>query len=298
MTKTIKKKATNYSFIISLVLSLIAHILILIYLRNHATNELNASYSPDPKNLFRLDQINFFRPKVGVNNGSNKANNPDFVTKHRQILPSSTQSLNFENLAPNLNELHSTETKVNNEKENEKEKQILDLSSKNSQFFNYKQDKVIRANREHDLMKVETIKNLGINRVNSKASSFSNFDIRIERPNGVSEDQLNADEKTFYSFYKRSYSNYISKLFSTYNKVRVERPGLDRDLDDSHLLVGKIDYDENGDIIKIQILKSSKSDNVHYFFEEVLKDLEIKNPPKIIVKDKKEFSVYYQIYIN
>lgn len=183
------------------------------------------------------------------------------------------------------------------------EKEIIeqrpkDITSNDSQFFNYKRDKIIRANREHDLMKIETIKNLGVNRVNSKASSFSNFDIRIERPNGVSEDQLNADEKTFYSFYKRSYSNYISKLFSTYNKVRIERPGLDRDLDDSHLLVGKIDYDENGNIIKIQILKSSKSDNVHFFFEEVLKDLDIKNPPKVIVKDQKEFSIYYQIHIN
>jgi hypothetical protein len=64
------------------------------------------------------------------------------------------------------------------------------------------------------------------------------------------------------------------------------------------LLVGRIDYDENGNIITVKILKSSENDDVHQFFEETLKKLVLPNPPKIFLKRKKEFSIYYQVQVN
>jgi uncharacterized protein YuzE len=130
------------------------------------------------------------------------------------------------------------------------------------------------------------------------ANRLSNFEIRYERPEGVSEDQLNSDEKAYYAFFKRSYASYLSKLYATYEKIKIDRPGLDRDLLDKHLLIGKIDYDENGNIVTVKILKSSQSDDIHYFFEETLKQLNLPNPPKSFVKSKKTFSTYYQIQIN
>ena len=105
-------------------------------------------------------------------------------------------------------------------------------------------------------------------------------------------------KKAFYSFYKRSYASYVSKLYATYEQMAVARPQLARDFDNQHLLVARIDYDENGNIITIKILKSSNSDDVHHFFEETLKKLVLPNPPKIFVKIKKEFSIYYQVQIN
>jgi hypothetical protein len=178
----------------------------------------------------------------------------------------------------------------------------LDLSqneSSNSHFyFNPKKQKKIIQNTEQETLKQEAYKNISSESSNPVAQKMSNFEIRYERPEGVSEDELNSDEKAYYAFFKRSYASYLSKLYATYDKVIVSRPGLERDFEDKHFLIGKIDYDEKGNIVTIKILKSSESDNVHYFFEETLKQLNLPNPPKSFIKSKKKFSTYYQIQIN
>jgi hypothetical protein len=158
--------------------------------------------------------------------------------------------------------------------------------------------KIIKQTTTHEILKQDMLKNLNFNRGNLAAHKISNFEIRYERPEGVSEDELNSDEKAFYSFYKRSYASYYNKLTATYEELAVNHPRLVKDFENKHLLVGRVDYDQNGNIITIKILKSSESDEVHNFFEESLKKLVLPNPPKIFLKMKKEFSIYYQVQIN
>lgn len=291
---------------------MLMHFIVLFFVKKNTSLDWSAA-KLDHDRFFKklkIDKIELIKPEdipllrnVGVKGGKKGDKNPDMPNHQRFQMPG--PNLSFENLGYN-----ATPSKAANPASNSKPNPLMapnkipDLAptpTNNDQsgiYFNYKKQKVIPQSKEHNNIKTEVVKNLGIDKINSRASNISNFDIRIERPEGVSEDQLNSDEKAFYSFYKRTYMNYVSKLFSTYEEVRVNKPGIDRDFEDKHLLIAKIDYDENGNIITIKILKSSDSDNVHYFFEEALKKLNIPNPPKIFIKKQKQFTIYYQIHIN
>ena len=164
-------------------------------------------------------------------------------------------------------------------------------------YYTPTRNKTIPRSREQDVIKQEASRNITVP-VNPITNKISNFEIRYDRPEGVSEDELNSDEQAYYSFYVRSYQNYFSKIFSNYDKIIIQKPGLARAFDSKHLLIGKIDYDENGEIITVKIIKSSENDDLSYFFEETLKQLNQPNPPKVFTKNKKQFSIYYQIQIN
>lgn len=164
-------------------------------------------------------------------------------------------------------------------------------------YYNPTKGGVIQRSREQDNIKKQA--SSGMNAApNPVVNRISNFEIRYDRPEGVSEDELNSDEKAYYSFYVRSYKNYFQKIYATYEKVLLQRPALPRAFESKHVLIGKIDYDENGDIIKIKIIKSSDNDDLHFFFEETLKELNQPNPPRVFTRNKKEFSIYYQLQVN
>lgn len=259
--------------------------------------------------LIRPDEVPQMR-KVGVKNG---AKNKYFQPDQLKIPPPSTvktPGLTFNNLAPVLpkpvpnmkpEDKQAKPKAAPNTKDNLPRPANLSTANDTSAthfYFNPKKEKKIARNEEQDNLKQEAFKNVSASSSNPVAQKLSNFEIRYERPEGVSEDELNSDEKAYYSFFKRSYAAYLSKLYATYEKVAIERPGLEKDFEGKHLLIGKIDYDEKGNIVTVKILKSSESDNVHYFFEETLKQLNLPNPPKSFVKNKKSFSTYYQIQIN
>lgn len=279
----------------------------------------------------KLDDINFITEpskmkKVGIKGGVKDANRPDLTSKGRPTPslptppspPVKPQKLSLDNLAPDkivVDETKKNEAPLNkeNNKKNNLEEQIRstglsqkiqkeittsdDSSSSSHFYYNSKKGGVISRSREQDVIKTQASKETQ-SYVNPAMSKISNFEIRYDRPEGVSEDELNSDEKAYYSFYVRSYKNYFTKIYANYEKILLERPALVRAFDSKHLLIGKIDYDENGDIIKVKIIKSSDNDDLHYFFEETLKQLTQPNPPKVFIKNKKEFSIYYQLQIN
>jgi uncharacterized protein YuzE len=302
----LKNFKPNSNYIITLILVTFTHIIVLTYVKYSSRLNWNQTALNQSQffNKLRVDKIDLINQdelekikRVGIKGGKKGTYNPDILNPKGSNMPLDFKNLGFDSIgapqpAPAQKKVAANSQPSPLAPTSETETNASGI------YFNPKKEKYIRPNREHEAIKNETVKNLGIDKINSKASNISNFDIRIERPEGVPEDQLNADEKAFYSFYKRTYSNYVSKLFAAYNKIRIDRPGLDLAFNDQHILVGKIDYDENGNIITIKILKSSESDDVHYFFEEALKSLNIPNPPKIFVKKQKQFSVYYQIHIN
>lgn len=309
----IKKRQSSHSLLISSAIAIAIHFLILILVKKES---FDFSFFKSGKygkiQGLKIDKINIVRPeeilmlrKVGLKDGAKK----DYLQPDMLNLPKpnpKTQShLSLDNLAAQVpttapaSSAAESKSKASNSPVNPS---AISINSDNSEgahfYFNPKKQKKIAPSREQDSFKQEAYRNISPSYSNPMSQRLSNFEIRYERPEGVSEDQLNSDEKAYYSFFKRSYANYLSKLYATYEKVSMERPALDRDLLEKHLLIGKIDYDEKGNIITIKILKSSNSDNIHYLFEETLKQLNLPNPPKSFVKTKKQFSTYYQIQIN
>ena len=272
----LKLKDNAYSFFVSFVIVLIAHLIILLFLKKDDYHRFLLSA---PAKSHRIDKIDFISPedlekikRVGIKHGKKNLEQPDIEEK---LTPTPTGTIAN---APSRNQ--------------------NPIQAEQRQEENHTDERIISPSSSHEILKAETLRNFSFNRNSVAAQKISNFEIRYERPEGVSEDELNSDEKAFYSFYKRSYTSYVSKLYATYEQMAVEHPRLTKEFANKHFLIGRIDYDENGNIVLVKILKSSESDDVHAFFEETLKKLNLPNPPKIFLKTKKQFSVYYQVQIN
>lgn len=123
--------------------------------------------------------------------------------------------------------------------------------------------------------------------------------VKLEVPKGVKEDELNKHELVFYSFQKRTALNYINSFYKKLNEFELKNPHLKFPLTDKkQRMVGRVVYDKNGNIIKINILKWTNVDKLQDFFVEVLKEMtSLPNPPDQIVKDEK-FTVFYALTIN
>ncbi|MBC7713555.1 MAG: hypothetical protein H7177_09455 [Rhizobacter sp.] len=329
---------SKQKFITSLVAALIVHAAILAFVKRPLNNfGMLDQLSQITKRPVQLDQIKFISHSevekyrtVGIKGGKKELQRPDIKPKPIVNTPAkkgSPNPLSMESLAPQLPkptlqkpteenkpgpkgaladkkpEMAKAEAKPVKKTQNDLARDFLnikpttDTSSGGHFYFNYKQDKVIPRTTEQEELKTQASKNFTAPQ-NKATDRISNFEIRYERPEGVSEDELNSDEKAYYSFYVRSYQNYFSKIYANYEKIVVERPGLAAVFDKRHLLIGKIDYDQEGNIVTVKILKSDESDDLHYFFEETLKQLSQPNPPKVFTKNRKQFSIFYQLQIN
>lgn len=312
----IKNSVLKLSFSISFTFALLFHLVVLFFVKK-SSPDYQLDFSNKPDRRLKVDRIELITKeevaqikKVGIKDGVKKEYlQPDMLQVPKLPTALGTPpTLTLGNLGANQPLIPAPKTaknkpepalnKTNREQDNSVSLPRPALDNTGSIYFNPKKEKSIRRDREQDNLKQEAYNNTTTSSSNPVAQKISNFEIRYERPEGVSEDELNSDEKAYYSFFKRSYASYLSKLYATYDKVAVERPGIEKDFASKHILLGRIDYDEKGNIILVKILKSSESDNIHYFFEETLKQLNLPNPPKSFIKSKKQFSTYYQIQIN
>ncbi len=320
-TEMIRNKGFRLSFSISFLVAMIFHVVVLLFVKK-PTLDFNIINNLSGTRPLKIDRIELIKPsdiekmkRVGVKNGVKKDYFQPDQLKIPKASPVKTPGLSLTNLAPNLPAPKPMPNKPESKTQDKIQKKskptvavskaadikvnTTDSSDSGGHFyFNPKKEKKIVQNSEQDSLKQEAYKNITTSNSNPVAQKLSNFEIRYERPEGVSEDELNSDEKAYYAFFKRSYASYLSKLYATYDKVSVERPALERAFEGKHLLIGKIDYDDKGNIVTVKILKSSDNDDIHYFFEETLKQLNLPNPPKSFIKNKKAFSTYYQIQIN
>lgn len=304
----IRNSGTRLSLSVSFIVAIVFHVVVLLFVKKNGLDlsPLSPAETSSSRSI-RIKNIEFIKPediplmrRVGVKDGSKtKYFQPDQLKIPQPVPPAAGKApgLSLGNLAPDLPK------PMPNRPEQKSSGSRPTLSSANDTsathfYFNPKKEKKIARNAEQDNLKQEAYRNISVSSSNPVAQKLSNFEIRYERPEGVSEDELNSDEKAYYSFFKRSYASYLSKLYATYDKIAVERPGIEKDFEGKHLLIAKIDYDEKGNIVTVKILKSSDSDDIHYFFEETLKQLNLPNPPKSFIKSKKGFSTYYQIQIN
>lgn len=317
-SKMIRNSGTRRSLSVSLLVAIVVHMAVLFFFKKNGldlsaiSNMQNGSSPP-----IRISNIQLIKPeeipqmrKVGVLGGAkNKYFQPDELKVLKPQKGGKAPGLSLGNLAPNLPTPVSNLKKENKQGGSQSQstpsnetmaRTNLSIGSDSAShfYFNPKKEKKISRNSEQDRLKQEAFQNITAPSTNPVAQKLSNFEIRYERPEGISEDELNSDEKAYYSFFKRSYASYLSKLYATYDRISVERPGIEKDFEGKHLLIGKIDYDEKGNIVTVKIIKSSESDNIHFFFEETLKQLNLPNPPKSFTKSRKGFSTYYQIQIN
>ncbi len=295
-------------FTFSLFIAVAIHLAIFFVVKKETLEGQILDLMSENKNPIKIDQIKVIKPsevekirQVGIKNGIKNLLRPDLLKpqpKTETAGKKGTPKLTMDNLGPQLSKTTPPPLQV---MKGPKTPQFLNrerpVQGRGSHFyFNPKKEKIISSSPEQEVLKTEAGKGFGP--INKATENISNFEIRYERPEGVSEDELNSDEKAYYSFYVRSYKNYFAKIYSNYEKIVIERPGLSKVFDNKHLLIGKIDYDEKGNIVTVKILKSSESDDLHYFFEETLKELNQPNPPKVFTKNRKQFSIYYQIQIN
>lgn len=322
----IRNKDSKSKYLFSFLAAIVLHAAILAFVKGDLQNiEFLNQLSQTTKNLktpLRLDQIKIMKPeevepfrRVGVKNGKKKDYQPDlsFQTKPQRQAPPTPQvptkptrgapgapqnQLSMANLAPDL----PGPKPSGNQKPSFSASDLIKApapsvnDSGNHFYFNPKKQSSIPKSNEQEIIKREAARNY-TPPPNRPTQRISNLEIRSERPEGISEDELNSDEKANYSFYVRMYTSYASKIEATFDKVALERPGIMRAFDKKDFLLGKVDYDEEGNIMVVKILKSSTNDDLHYFFEETLKQLNLPNPPKSYKKGKK-FSIFYQININ
>ena len=137
----------------------------------------------------------------------------------------------------------------------------------------------------------------------SIATSFlkqANLSIQFEAPEGVSEDELNDVEKTFWSFKKRAYETYVTSLLSTYRQLLQNQPQIQNTMRRvrNHIIAGQMVFDKKGNVLKIKIVRSSDQDDLQSLFEKSLRNIhKIPNPPKGLLSDG-ELTLYYQLVIN
>lgn len=320
----IRNKDSQSKFYYAFVAAILLHAAILSFVHSDLNNSAFlanlAKSSKTQTRPIKLDKIDFINQnevekmrRVGIKDGKKDLQRPDMPIKRPSPQPSKAQKgspgsspapqLSLEKLAPDLPKPEMAKNPVGPatpKTQNQMAQKFLGATPSNEPghfYFNPRQEKVIPRSAEQEILKTQASKNFTAPQ-NKATDKISNFEIRYERPEGVSEDELNSDEKAYYSFYVRSYQNYFSKIYSNYEKIVVERPGLASVFDKKHLLIGKIDYDENGNIITVKIIKSSENDDLHYFFEETLKQLTQPNPPKVFTKNRKQFSIFYQLQIN
>ncbi len=131
------------------------------------------------------------------------------------------------------------------------------------------------------------------------ALSETDIHIKLEVPKGIPEDELNKHELVFYSFQKRTVLAYINSFQKELNSFERKNPHLQFPLTrDSQKMAGRVIYDKNGDILKIETLRWSRVQKLQVFFMDVLKNMtSLPNPPREILKNEK-FAINFVLTIN
>lgn len=124
------------------------------------------------------------------------------------------------------------------------------------------------------------------------------FDLEV--PKGVAEDELNKHELVFYSFRKRTALAYVNSFQKQLNKFEMTNPHLRFPLTSQpETIAGKITYDRNGDILRIETLKYTQIEKLQDFFMNVLQDMSsLPNPPEEVINESDQFVINFVLSVN
>lgn len=285
MIKSIE--TSDSRLLISFTMAILIHFLAINFLSNlDVSIGIDSPLLPEKK-IFKIESLPKNYRTVGVKNGQK-----DFSLPTRPI----TKKLTMESLRPN-----SKEIKQNSpiKRETPTKEKLLLLS--NQKVFSGNSLKISKDEYlEQNYQKEAILQNKPIAEEALSTLQNSSLNIKFEPPEGVSEDELNTQEKKFFSFTKRSYETYINSIIKEFNSLLARRPYLKRmENIGNHVLSGKMIFDEQGNVISIKFIQTSQNDDLQYLFEKALTNISVlPNPPKDLLKEDNTFAIYYQLGIN
>lgn len=170
---------------------------------------------------------------------------------------------------------------------------------KNSDLSLRLNDQQSRLNRQQEVIQGDVLRELRSSTQAAEVLRNTGFNLQFDPPEGIEESELNTVEKIFYSFQRRTYTSYVTTFISNYQSMSFQRSKLKRILErETHDLTGRVVFNEDGDVISIRILKGSPSEDVQDLFEKTLKDLKLPNPPRDLLREDRQFVIYYRLKIN
>jgi hypothetical protein len=180
-------------------------------------------------------------------------------------------------------------TKMKRLEEDKSKSNKLEITTNNPVIYNRTKE-----------VQTDVLKQLATSSDNAQVLRKTGFNMQLEPPEGISEDELNSMEKIFYSFKKRTFRAYVGSFLKTYKQTLLEHPAVKESLkNELHRLAARVVFDSEGNIMRIKILRSSNNDDIHDMFEETLKEIyKLPNPPKDLLQKNGEFTIYYQLKIN
>ena len=282
---------------ITLIFSFLLHLLFLNNFNNIKSSSSLKISPPIKVESITQDELRKYR-RVGVRNGR-KSNyftgqSQPAIKKPKtppQIPKKTPEKLDLRNLA-----LGNKPNKISKEAISKRQHINKDIDN----VITYQKRREIKMLQQQQQMQQEMFNNIPPSSEVKPLMGKSGFNFKFEPIEGVSEDELNSTEKIFFSFQKRTFEKYYLSFIKTFNQFRLKKPLIKKALmSGNHFLTGQIRFDKKGNIITIRILKSSPNDDIHELFEETLKEIgQMPNPPDAFIKDKEEFSIYYQLQIK
>lgn len=192
-----------------------------------------------------------------------------------------------------------------NQKGSKKSISLSDLSDKEN--LNSNPYKKVQGSRISNIsMNKDSIKNLVKNSIaNTSAQELiknlgeSDINIKFDIPKGFKIDELNSAELRLYSFQRRTAINYVNTFYKELRDFQTENPHIKFPIVKTpDVMTGRVTYDLNGDVVRIQMVRWSEEKKLQDFFLEMLKELnKLPNPPQELVQNG-EFTIYYTLDIK
>jgi hypothetical protein len=274
-----------------------------LFLTHHSQDKLEKnSITVDTINQQELQQLKQQWRKVGIKNG--KKNDQEFFQgqvkkkidlSNLAIKPGSTKTPPVDKIENSQN-LNPTNALTGNQKVSSARATYNNRISKQLQNN-------ATSNKPFQMMIKEELAHISTDSKNDSdlLTILNNTDLqlRLDPPEGVSVDELNQLESIFFGFNQRAMAKFIQTIFNEYLKMDRKSPFFMRQLKiKNESMLGKVTFDQNGDIIKINFLRSSDLEPVQVLFENTLQSMQkLQNPPKDLIKNG-EFSIFYQLIIK
>lgn len=156
-----------------------------------------------------------------------------------------------------------------------------------------------RIARQQQMIQGDVLSEIGRSSRAQQVIQNTGFNLQFEPPEGIPADELNSVEKIFYSFQRRTFTSYVTTFISNYYEMSHQSSQLKRILqNESHDLTGRVEFNREGQVNSIRIIKGSPRQNVYDLFEKTLKDLKLPNPPKDLLREDGNLVIYYRLKIN
>ena len=167
------------------------------------------------------------------------------------------------------------------------------------QDLNRPQDAASRIARQQQQIQSSVLREVGASPQAQEALKRTGFNVQFEPPEGVDDDELNSIEKIFYSFQGRTFFNFVTNFLSSYQRITFSKPHVKRVLEtQSHHMIGRVEFDQDGNVISLRIFRPSDHADVTMMFEETLKNMNLPNPPVDLLNTSGTLVIHFHLRIN